>query len=853
MSEWRFDSDRFVDEVLKPVQDGWRPDGDLFRVYLLSPEATDSGTIRAALAEVNRRLGGQQYRGFKRACEQLRAQHAAATATLTDHSKLTAHRREVAAHRRKLGASLRQELRGAPGMSTADVQARVRQSKGALTPTTVRAALEEIGARELDPVELPATPEPRQWTDTPNLLSQLHHNSLWEYFATTLGSATPTARDLETRRERLRVSRDASTSAETTLLKRVQQWLEAGELVTVLRHELLAALAAQVTYGYAEVASAAAGAAERLRPLGLPADAGAVAYATWCRHLASAAAAEPAWHDDYRAATRDLRLRHALAVLDGQPGLSDEWRTRRDELTAQLAALDAEVATYRAIEGTDVEAAVAGYHRIRERLSDREVDTAIERCRPAPPGSASAVATGGRVVVSWRPSTATEGRIGYRVTRGGTVVCEETAGLETVDEDPPGGTPLTYQVHTLREGSPSARAARTGTVTVLRDVLDLDLRGEPDGITGRWRLPSGASGAEVTRDGRPIRDVGSSRFADRDVRPGRSHDYVVRATYRLADGTTARSGGVHASARCQEVPLPVTDLAAEVDGGEVTASWTPPARGDVEVLALAPGVDPPGHDVLPVAKARSYGTVVRSVGPAGTGRLRGRLDAADKRQRLVPVTVLGELAAIGTPCTVDVRHGSVRSLRTGRRGATVQLTWEWPAGATAARVVWRTAAKPTGPTDPDASVLDVTRVTYDSSGVSLPVPDGDHWFGVCTVLTDGRARSFGPLVLKREKTRATVDYTIERGPFWRPRLRVLVVRGEPGLELPAIVVTARSGLRPLDADDGEHVLRVEAGTAPVRAEFTVPAGLRRPVHVRAFARDDRTVLVPSRPDQLVLT
>lgn len=851
MSEWRFDSARFVAEVLKPVQDGWRPEEDLFRVYLLPPDTADGAVVRAALAEINRQLGGQQYRGFKRACEQLRAQHQSATETLTDPRKLDAYRREVVNHRRKLGKSLRQRLHGAPGMSTVDVTAFVRSSKGAFTRTTVQEALAEIGAREQDPVALPDTPEPRQWAGTPNLLAQLHHDSLWSYLATTLGGTATTAHDLERRREKLRVSRDASSNAETTLLKRVQQWTEADELVVVLRHELLSGLATQVPFGYTEVAAAAESATDRLRKLGLPADPGAVAYATWCQHLASAGESEPGWHDDYRAATRDLRLRHALAILDGQPGLTDEWRERREELTAQLSALDAELARCGALESTDVEAAVTGYQRIREKLADREVETAIERCRPAAPGSATATVNAGRVVLSWRPSTATAGRIGYRVTRGSTVVCE-TGGLDAVDEDPPGGTALTYQVHTLRDGNPSARPARTGTVTVLREVLDLELRGEPDSISGRWRLPAGASGAVVSRDGQPVRDVRSSTFVDRDVRPGRSYDYVVSTTYRLTDGTTARSDGTHASARCQEVPRPVTDLAAELDGDEVTARWTPPPRGDVEVLLLRPGAESPDQDVVPVATARSYGTVVRAAGPARAGLLRGRLSAAGKRRKLVPITVLGELAAVGASCTLDVRHGSVRSLRLSRRGETVQLTWEWPAGATAARVVWRTSQKPTGPTDPEASVLDVTRVTYDSSGVSLPVPVGDHWFGVCTVLTDGTARSFGPLVLAQESTALTLQYTIERA-FWRRSRRVLVVQGEPGLELPSIVLTAKTSIRPLDADDGEQLLHTDAGVAPIRAEFIVPASLRRPVYLRAFARNRSLVLVPSQPDQLVLT
>jgi hypothetical protein len=71
--------------------------------------------------------------------------------------------------------------------------------------------------------------------------------------------------------------------------------------------------------------------------------------------------------------------------------------------------------------------------------------------------------------------------------------------------------------------------------------------------------------------------------------------------------------------------------------------------------------------------------------------------------------------------------------------------------------------------------------------------------------------------------------------------------------LPAIVVIARTSIRPFDADDGELLLHVDGGLAAVRTEFPVPASIRRPVYLRAFAQDDGLILVPSRPDQLVLT
>ncbi|HEU5474854.1 MAG TPA: hypothetical protein VFV67_29775 [Actinophytocola sp.] len=853
MSGWQFDDKRFVEEVLKPVQNGWRPDEDLFRVYLLPSEGIDTGTVRAALDGISRELTRQRYRAFGRACDLLRAQHESAAAILTDPAKRSRHGEQVAERSRKLGANLRQRLHGAPGLSSAELAQLATGSRGALTRTMIRAALAEIGARELDPVPLPDTQEPARWSEARSLLGQLRHKSLWDYLGTVLAGLRTSARDIEDRREKLRVSRDSDSTAETTILKLVQQWIKSDELKSVLRHEVLTELAGAAPYGYAEVARAAGLVAERLSRLGLPTEPDALAYATWCRDRVTGAGQEPAWHDDYQSAVRELRLRQALAVLDAQPGLPDEWRRQRDTLAARLSTLDLELAGCRKLENTDVEAAVAGYLRIREQLVDPAVEAALERCRPAEPDSATAAVRDGHVVVSWQPSTATAGSIGYRVDRGGTAVGAQTHGCEVIDEDPPGGIPLTYAVYTLRDGNPSARPARTAAITVLREVLELELRGEPDAISGRWRLPNGATGATVTRDGSPVEDVRSSGFLDRDVNPGRSYVYTVSASYRLPDGTTARSPGRQATASCQEIPAAVTDLVAELEGDEVVARWTPPPGGEVGILELRPGADPPDQDVVPAATVQRYGSAVRAVGPSGPGRLRGRLDTPGKRQVLLPVTVLGELAAIGAPYVLDVRHGAVRSLRVHRLGTTVRLTWEWPAGATAARVVWRTDGKPSGPTDPDASVQDVSRVTYDSRGVSLPMPPGEHWFGVCTMLPDGAAQSFGPLVFKRESTVATARYTVERDRWLRRNRRVLLVETEPGRELPPVVLTAKTGIRPISPDDGEQLLRTDAGTSPVRIEFCVPGHLRRPVHLRAFSRDGRFVLVPSRPEQLVLT
>lgn len=849
MTRWRFDEAVFIDEVLKPVQNGWQSKDDLFRVYLLPPDVTDDKAITAALDEIKRQFNPQRYRSFRRACESLRLQHAAAEAVLRDSDRRRQHRDQVAERARKLTESMRQRLNGAPGLPAADVAALVAGAHGTLTRTAVRAALTGAGGAELDPVELPATPEPAHWAETRGLLALLEFDSLWDYLSGVLGGPAPTVDKLDERRAKLRVSRNVNSTSETSLLKKLQQWIEVGDLVSVLRHETLGELAARSNFGYADVLAGARDVAGRLRQLALPAEPAAVAYAVWCTQRVGGERA-PAWQDDYRQAVNDMRLRAAHAVLGAQPKLPPEWFETREKLAAQLSAVDIELNRLRVLERSDTEAAVEGYRRLREQLADETIDTAIERCRPARPRSATAEVHAGQVAITWPPSTSTVGRITYRVSRGDTVLRDDGLDCAAVDHQPPGGTPLVYSIHTLRDGNPSADAARTQTVTVLPDVSALVLVGDPDAVSGRWQLPSGAIGAIVVRGGTQLPDAGPTTFVDRDVRPGVHYGYLVHARYRLPDGSTGLSPGVSGTAACQELPVAVADLSAEFEDGEVFVRFTPPSAGVFHVLELPAGAQPPEPDVLPATQAMRCGTPVQSSAPSGRGQLRGRLMSRDSRVVLVPVTVFGELAAIGPACVVDVRQSPVRGLRLQRLGSTIRLSWQWPAGAGMARVLWRHGARPSGPTDPEADFLDVTKVTHDSRGVSVEVAQGECWFAVCTLVDDERGRTFGPLAVQRESVSGTARYTVKRlrrrGPW------VLTIRTEHDLELPPVVLRAKTGARPMGSDDGQQLGRTEAGPSPVRVEFDVPSDMRRPVYLRAYSLDENVVLLPSQPTQLVV-
>jgi hypothetical protein len=285
----------------------------------------------------------------------------------------------------------------------------------------------------------------------------------------------------------------------------------------------------------------------------------------------------------------------------------------------------------------------------------------------------------------------------------------------------------------------------------------------------------------------------------------------------------------------------VTDLRAEVDTDGVRFTWTPPETGNVELRALAADSDQPRVGLSTTAKARLLGTSVRRSPTDAEGELRVPRGGVHSRQLFVPVTVLGDLAAVGTGIEVDPRQQTLRSLRADRMGSVVRLRWEWVPGVPQVRVVWRAGTRPTGPEDPEARTLDVSQIEYVSRGVRIATEAaGQHWFGVCTVTRDRGEPVYGPLSYCQETSTAEIGYTIAKSLLGRFTLSF-----PDNGPVPEVVLVARSGLRPTRQGDGVEVLRLPAGAGPQSVKFALPPGLARPVHFRVFPVGPGVSLVPS--------
>ncbi len=832
----------YLDDVITPVATGWSPHRNLFRVYRLPADCT-ADEIDSALTSVPALWGIPELREHTQAVDRLRRGHPTAVRVLGDPGERSAHWTAVAAERTALAKVVDQFLRSAPGMPAAAVAALVRQSAGRWSRPDVLAALEQHRAVVREPASLGITPDTPRSRRITTALADLGIPSLWEYLTGKLssGGLDVHADALGHRRAHLRTRRGAGVEAELTVLKIVEQALDEPDgLSSLLRHEFLTELSVAVLLGYQEVSFLAAADPQRCVASGLPRDPDTLAYALWCRRVHRSD-----WESDYRQAVADGRLRDALAMLSNRR-LTGDWERVRDALAATVDRVAADLTAARELEDTAPEDAAARYLAADRELTDPEITSGLRRCPAMAPAEVSARAHHDAVVITWQESTSTAGRLTYRVSRGGTVIAHDTDAL-TLSDVPPSGVPMSYAVQTLRNGVPGGMA-HSGEVMLAPEVLELAVESTMRSVHGRWRLPPGAVGASVTRiapsgDSAEVATPDGTGFDDTAVVPGVQYRYLVRARYPGRAGKPEDSAGLVVCGECPGNPRQVDDLRARLSGDTVELTWSRQSGTPLVIRVPHDGVAP-APQVLRAADAAVAGRVVAV---SDTGRASVPLADLAGQRVLVPVAVSGPLAAIGPATRVAPPLEPVVGLHARRFGPQVVLSWQWPMWATDVRVVWRVDGPPTGPLDPQATAVEISRSAYAGRGarINATLP-GEHWFGV-SVVDSGR---FGPMVTVCSIRLREVRYSVRRAAWWRRGELLVAVHGpEPS---PDIAVVAKSGSRPLAPEDGVEILRLPAPGPPEPVRLPVPRQLRRPVFLRAFSLDETVALAHPAPHLLVV-
>src|SRR5690349_13931733 len=88
----------YLDDVITPVETGWSPHRNLFRVYRLPADCT-ADEVDSALTSIPALWGTPELRERTRAVERLRRGHPTAARVLGDPRERSVHRTTVAAER----------------------------------------------------------------------------------------------------------------------------------------------------------------------------------------------------------------------------------------------------------------------------------------------------------------------------------------------------------------------------------------------------------------------------------------------------------------------------------------------------------------------------------------------------------------------------------------------------------------------------------------------------------------------------------------------------------------------------------------------------------------------------------
>jgi hypothetical protein len=588
------------------------------------------------------------------------------------------------------------------------------------------------------------------------------------------------------------------------------------------------------------------------------------------------------------------RLRAAQRLAASLPASADpELRGQVDAEVSRVAGLVEQAE--RSLRDGESEAAVELLAQaVKAAVDDEPLRHRLEAIPPPPAAGVKAGIDGGRVVVGWAPSPARTGTPRYRVVRTldrpahsatQAVRVGDTAQHEVTDSAPPAGEQLFYTVFATRAADQQgaelwSEPAVAEPVLLTPEVVGADVVFDDHSVTGSWQVPDGVAGVEVVRsvgappasaEGEPV-PATSAGFVDAAVQAGRQYYYRVRTIYFGHSGARRVSPGVLLRAVPQGRLVPVHDLQAEVQPGDLAApdsavctvqlSWTAPPAGSVSIRVASTHPPWSAGSTVPLAELTRHGRPLPGVPEErGDGTMALRTTAGAGRCYLIPVTVGSDTAVVGTTVVLAM-ISPVQRLRQRRFGEVVRLSWNWPPDVSVCRVRWRPTwdgaragagtALGVG-TANDGGQRDCTRRSYDDDGgFKIAAGAGGLSVSVQALIRDTAGETASnPVTVEVPANPATVRYSFQRTWVpWRARRVRLVLSCDRACLLPALVVVhSADRVLPLSASQAGRIGSVPAQwidpSAPLAVKLTVP-GRRGSGWLACFVEDgwgDEVVLV----------
>lgn len=825
-----WDRDQYLADVLEPARkSGNVPPPDLYARYGLPADLRDQAAFTRQVAEVL---------AFWRELKSRRMYARLADTLITAHAELErAGRLTLAGFAERHEDARRVQLERLTRLAEAEAGAATHVGRatlmrlrgalgGAVSEAEVTEALRKAGVRIVDEFpELPAVPHPKQ-TDLATHLQQMgvglsaavvFGGAVTGGFRVLGGFRLTDGRTLDEaaisqargRVDALPYTDPVKTPSENVLAILRAAARKPGELDALLLSEVVERLRPLARGGFVQRAIAA-----QAREFGLEKDeAGVIAAAMLTRDTLDALRQQVA--DELTAG----RLRSAQRLAAGLPA-EDPQRERVAATGAEVAAISRR-ASQELARGRREEAATLLAEAMRLARDDTELPGRLAAVPPPAPREAAARVDGDHVLITWKPSLATAGRLNYRVMRGldrapvspseGTAVVTQTERNDVADAEAPPGAVLFYSVFAARGGESWSSPAMASPTMLVPDVINVSVTASATSVAASWQPHPGADGVHVMRrenappqgnkDGTAVQ-ASLTGFTETGLRTGADYYYRIVTSFRAPDGRRRHSAGVIVRAVPEPAPRPVTDL--EVTGpadGVPTlwAAWTPPPYGQVRLVLSG---NPPPWPVGTQISARDAAGLseIPGVPHRGTdGRDMLELRLPPGRHHLLVLTAGRNASVVGNTAQVRLVE-PVRGLSAARMHDDVRLGWIWPDHATDAVVRWR-----------GGEHYCSRRVYEDEGGVVVTVGAAETTIEVCAIYPQPGGRITGPGTTVRIPGRGiAVRYRIRSGGRWHPRQRTVELATERATRLPPLVVVRTTGpYAPDDPAEGETIARVE--------------------------------------------
>jgi hypothetical protein len=550
----------------------------------------------------------------------------------------------------------------------------------------------------------------------------------------------------------------------------------------------------------------------------------------------------------------------ALAKLRGAPDhpRREELRAPSQEAVRRAEELIQEGDRPRAAGEPDE--AYERYLAAKQLCEDSAADERMQKCPPKPVASAKWEVINGHALVRWDKPVCRFGTVDFQVLAKahappngipdeGCRVVAQAVRDTTLATPLEAGVPTYFSITARRNGVPADTAAVAGPCIAAAGVEDLRALAGPGTVALSYRCPATARRVEVTRldaGGEvPVPGATTSSALDHDLRDGEPATYRVVVIYDDLAGGELRSEGREISATPGTSLTPLDDLEVVLRGGELVATFTPPASGSVQLFTSdTPPPFAPGESIGRADLGRLGAPLLLSA----PGVARARLSAGTEAF-VTPVTVRNGTYLVGphrVVCSLQpVTDLKVRPLA-GAEEFRAEFTW--PAGATEVLLLYKAGAPPDSMDDRKAMRYRVPRLTprafadlrlppnapvvsvvayalcarngrrYHAQPAKVRVAVGQRrtvYYRVITVYENDRKGLFGA---------ADRLFGRQRGPV--QQVTILVAPDQP-TRLPALGLFHHPGGRPLDRHSSRQVRVVHDPAANGDESYGPAVGLKK--------------------------